>query len=233
MNLSQNSEVDKDLFSTIGDAFNLARSSWEALKLNLGTFILLSVIPIIIFTTAFFILLAFAFASLVSDFSNSEFSFGFILPIAITVIIGGLACSPFLIGSTITQLASAKGEVIGFGQALKSSFKYILPGIGLFILVGLSVLVGMIFLIIPGFLAAFFFSQSLFILIDKNTTVIEAMKQSYSVVKNHWKWVVALVVVNMAVSAVGYFPYIGWIISTIGSVIYYCLPAIIYVRIRE
>ena len=134
---------------------------------------------------------------------------------------------------TVTQLYSAKGKKISVGEAVHKGFPLFLRFLGLIILVVLAVCIGTVLLIIPGILAAFFFSMSTYIMFDKNTGVIEAMKRSYQLVKSNWLFVLALFMINIVVSLVSYIPFIGWITGLILSIAYFCLPAIVYNKISK
>ena len=67
-----------------------------------------------------------------------------------------------------------------------SGFKIILKAIGLFFLLGIIVLVGMILLVIPGIILSFMFSQSYFILADDNSkSIIQCLKESAAMMKGY------------------------------------------------
>jgi hypothetical protein len=222
---AQNLPVENDFFTILGYVFSLIKDSWEALKLNFLTLIFLVIIPTAI---ALIGVSTIAGIFVANGFKVYTILIGVLLSIILLVIL-----ALFAPAITITQLVSAKGQKINFKDAFKKSLKIFWPFIGLTILVGLSVIVGLVLLIIPGLLAAFFFSLSIYILIDKNTAVKQAMRQSYHLVKANWKYVLALYVVNLVVSFVGRIPLIGSLISAVLSIVYFCLPAIVYLKIRN
>jgi uncharacterized membrane protein len=228
MAASKDVQAETDFFSLVGNTFKMIGASWEALKLNLGTFILIAFIPMVIVAIS----LIGSIAAIVQLNGATQIRDGSFM-LAAFILVGIVAACVFLPAITYTQIASAKGKKIGFNDALVNSRKYILRYIGLVILVALSVIVGMVLLIIPGILAAFFFSMSIYTLIDKNTGVIESMKQSYQLVKANWMIILAMLVVNLAVSVVSYVPIIGRLASTALYIAYFCLPALIYLKISK
>jgi uncharacterized membrane protein len=216
----------EDFLGIVSSAFKSIKESWEALLLNLLTFILVALVPMLIIGISVPLLILPLFVG------GSSPWLAVLLAILIITAAIVVACL-FIPAMVVTQLASAKGQKIGFDEALKKGMPYVLRYIGLALLVGLCVIIGMFLLIIPGLLAAFFLSMSFYLLVDKNIGVIEAMKQSINLTKKYWMWILALFIVNMAVSIVGYFPFIGWILSLAGSIAYFCLPAIIYLKITK
>jgi uncharacterized membrane protein len=133
----------------------------------------------------------------------------------------------------VTQIESAKGKKIDINQVIEKSKPLVLPYIGLAIVLAVLITLGFVLLIIPGLLAIFFFTLSVYILVDKKVGIFDAIKQSYELTKANWEWVLALFIVQIAVSIVSYLPLIGWLISIVLSVVYFCLPAIIYLKIAK
>ena len=217
---------EQDIFTVTGNTFKLIIDSWQALLLNVRTFILLAIIPMVVFLLAIpFVLIPFFMHG------SSRTIGGFI---AFLVVLAALAIAfVFVPAITITQIASAKGQKMEFDDAIKQARPIVWRYLGLTLLTGLSVVLGLVLLIIPGLLAAFFFSMATYIFLDKKTGVTEAMRKSYELVKNNWVLVLSLFVVNAVVSAVSYIPIVGWIISMALSFAYFCLPAIIYTKIRQ
>jgi uncharacterized membrane protein len=131
----------------------------------------------------------------------------------------------------ITQIASVKGQKVEFKEAFNKGIPFVLRFIGLGLLSAVVVILGFILFIIPGLLAIFFLSFAPFILVDKNTGVIDAMKASYEMVKEYWKVTLGLLVVNFAIGLPSYVPVIGQLISLALTIGYFCLSALVYVNI--
>lgn len=215
---------ENDFFTVLGETFNLIGESWQALKFNLVSLISVAFLPLLIILLAAGIIVG-----IIAINNNSAGITASILVGLISLLIVLL----FVPAVTIVQLKSAMKEKIGFESVFKSSRKIFLPFIGLLFMSGLITVIGFILLIIPGVLASFYLSMSAYIFLDKQTGVIESLKQSYRLTKKHWRWILALLCVNWAISLPSYIPFIGWIVSMALSVAYFCLPAIIYVKIRN
>lgn len=67
-----------------------------------------------------------------------------------------------------------------------SQFKVIHKAIGLYILMFIIIMVGLILLVVPGIIFTYMFSQSFFILADDNSkSIIECLKESANMMKGH------------------------------------------------
>jgi hypothetical protein len=216
-----------DFFELVGGIFKLISPSWEALKLNIGTFIGLLLVPIGLYMLASFIVIGAAFNG--NETADTSVT-GLFLALILVILLLFVAITPSLIH---TQLKGARGEKVSFNDALSYGLKKLFPFIGLTILTALAVLIGLILFVIPGLAVAFFLSLASYILIDKNIGVIDAMKESFELVKAHWKIVVGVIIVNFAISLPQFIPGIGWIISAALGVAYFCLGAIVYVAITQ
>lgn len=73
----------------------------------------------------------------------------------------------------------------GFILAFKAGFKKIIPLIVVSILYGLSMILGLVLLIIPGIIVSIYFVFSIF-LIYENCGIIDSFIESYRIVKHHW-----------------------------------------------
>lgn len=217
---------EKDFFDLTGYTFSLIGESWKALKLNITTFLLVALIPLLIIGLALSL-------ALVSLFANHNTQAIDILAVSLIFAAVLVVACVFLPAMTLTQLASARGKKLNFNRAYNEGRPFFLRYIGLIILTILSVIIGFVLLIIPGILAAFFLSMSTYIMIDKNTGIVEAMKKSYELVKHNWLAVLALFIVNMAVSISSHLPLIGWAAGLVLGIAYFCLPAIVYLRISK
>jgi hypothetical protein len=216
----------QDFFGITGDVFKLIGVSWRALKLNLLTFILIGLIPIVIALVAFAV-------SGMPAFNNDDFSLINIVTLAIFGLIFLIALVLLWPALIITQIKGAEVKRIDFKQVFKRSASIALPFLGLTILVGLIIIVGFILLVIPGLLAIFFLTMAPYIYIDKRSGIKTAIKQSYYMVKQNWRLVLAMYIVSIIVSLFGSIPNIGWAINLVLSVAYFCLTAVIYVQIRK
>lgn len=213
-----------DFITIVVNAFKLINESWEALKLNLVTFIVLALVPAILFAAA----IPFLLLPAITDGGSASMVVMVIGLIALFIV----GCI-FLPAITITQIESARGKAIDFSAVFEKSKSLVLPFIGLALLAGLAIGIGFLFFVIPGLILAFFLTFSAYILVDKKLGVIDSMKASFELVKANWQWVIALFIVQFAISLVSYFPLVGWLAGIVLSVAYFCLPAIVYVKISK
>jgi hypothetical protein len=219
-------EQDQDFVDLLVNTFRLIGKSWDALVLNILTFILVGVVPAVVMILA----VALVFVPFLTHGDTRVLT---IVLATLAMIFALIVVVLFLPAVTITQLASARGKKVEFNEVFKKSRALALPYLGLTIIVGLTVIFGTILIIIPGIIAAFFLSMSTYIMADKNPGVIKAYKQSYYLVKENILVVLALFLVNIGVSVVSYIPFVGWIASLALSIAYFCLPAIIYTKIAK
>lgn len=219
---------EDDFFTILGNAFKLINKSWEALVLNLGTFILVYILPfIIIFSTVIFWLGA-TFTNSNNHISTLSIVLGIIVGVGIGILLILLS-----IATIITQLASVRGQKISFQEVINQSMPFFWRFVGLGILSILVVLAGLVLFIVPGLLAIFFLVFSSYLMIDKNLGVVDSMKASYELVKQNWKIVVALFLLQFIIQIPSIVPVFGAIITTVLGITYFCLPAILYLRMAN
>ena len=229
-----------DFIEIAASAFKMYSASWEALKLNLSTFILAVVVPvgIIALGTIVYLMLAVTGANnIANDTGTGSLSFFIGFLVLLASILLALVFAPAVV---ITQLESVKGNKVAFSEVFEKSKKFVLRFIGLAILAALIIEVPMIlmfftFFLIPvgiawALLAGFFLLLSPYILIDKNLGIIDSLKASVDKVKPNWKWVLAVYIVMIAIQIPSVIPFVGWIATLVLSVLYFCLLPLIYVK---
>lgn len=114
------------------------------------------------------------------------------------------AVSIFLTLGLLTYfLKVARGEEAAIGDLFNGG-PLLLPAIGVNLLVGLAVILGLLLLIIPGIIVALMLSQSLFVLIDQNTGVIDSLRYSAQATKGNKLTLFGLGFVSMLLSIVGF-----------------------------
>jgi hypothetical protein len=91
------------------------------------------------------------------------------------------------------------------------------PFLGLFFLQGIAIFTGLLLLIIPGILLMTMWLYSYFIMVDKNSGVIDSLKASWNLVKEKGLWInLALAIIYIVLTGVsGQIPFVGWLISLI------------------
>ena len=91
---------------------------------------------------------------------------------------------PISIGLATYSLSIANKEDYRYNQIF-TGFKYFFKALFLYLMFGISFLIGFIFLIIPGFIIALMFSQIFYIMAeDPQIGMIDAFKKSASLMKN-------------------------------------------------
>lgn len=232
-----------DFFGKVGAAFQMINESWEALKLNIVTFLLVALVPAaVIFVASLFFVFPLIFSSNGSDAASAITGIlAFIVFVAAIVV-----ALIFLPALTITQLESVRGKKVTFGEVFERSKEYVLRYIGIALLGGLIAIGPLVlsfllvfifigFLLMPfayawALLVGFFLLFAPYILITKNLGVVDSMKASYELTKKHWQWVLALFIVNFVIGLPSIVPFVGWIASLGLGIAYYCLPALIFVN---
>jgi hypothetical protein len=241
-----------DFFEKLGYVFSLYKPSFEAFKVNWVTIVLLWLVPLflamllIIFV---FIVIFSGDSSLLNDTVNIDWSPAKIISLVAIVLAYLLAILLIWPATIATQLASVQKQKISFSQAFKVSSKNLISVVVVSILTGLIavapfMLVIPLLFIIVGFLllpvvfvwatlVSFMLFIAPYIVVHQNAKPIDALKASYQLTKANWQWVLAVIVVLFAVSLAGQIlsiiPFIGFLAGIILSVVYYCLPAYVFI----
>jgi uncharacterized membrane protein len=226
---------DGDFFDVTGQVFKYIKESWEAFKLNWPVFVGaivaifgVAIIGSLVATALFGTTLVTTGDQLTTSSFTSVLAVTAFTVLAVSLLV--IVIAPLVITA---QLASARNKKHSFGEFFAQSKSKILGFLGLSILSGLAVTLGLIFLIIPGLVIAFFLSFAPYIYLDKKIGTVDAMKASYELVKEFWKVTAALVIVQIAISLVGRLTFIGAIASIALTIAYFCIGAIVYVKISS
>jgi hypothetical protein len=208
--------------SKLPSAFSLFKPSWAAVKLNIVTFILLALIPAVLY---------FAIAALVLSMdknSTGSLGSGAITAFAIVGLIVLLLATIFGPAIAYIQLKSVSGTKVTIGEALKSGLHFALRFLGLYIIMGLVIGIGFLLLIVPGLFMLRRYILAPYFLIDKDLGIMEAMNQSAEASKKYSSALWGLIGVSILISLPGIIPVIGALASAILGIAYYCAPAVRY-----
>jgi uncharacterized membrane protein len=208
----------------IPSAFSLFKPSWEALKLNLSTFLLLLFIPIV----GTIVLFAGSFGFLSTGHSSGSLSVGFAAAI-IVLVIYELLLMPALV---YAQVKSAQGQKVSVSEVLRGGRQYFWRFYGVAILSGLIILGGFILLIVPGLFMLKRYYLATYMLISDDLGVMEALRRSAEVSKRYAGAVWGLLGVTLLLALVGIVPIIGLLVSWVGTIAYYCAPAVRYEQLK-
>ena len=223
-----------DFITVFGNTIKLMSESWVALRLNLTTFIIVYILPMILFGVSAY---AAVETFLVKDGNTYKLAENINSDTVIAASVAGVGLLIVLlitsIATTITQLASARGKTISAPEAINQSFPYIVRVIVLAFLSTILTLLGFAALLIPGFVVLFFIFLATYVLIDKDTTPILALKECASLTKNNWKLVLSFVLLLVGIQMIASIQPVGQIVAEILGIIYLCLPAILYLRMQK
>jgi hypothetical protein len=215
-------------------AFALFGPSVEALKVNVGTIILLVLAPYLLMI----VLLALLFAVFMAFNASTGTT-----NVALDIVLGLLAVGVYVaviafmvilsVGLIAAALKSAAGQRLSFSQAFVVGKHFGWRYLGLGLLVGLLILGGLILLIVPGIFMIKRYYLSSYYLIDHNLGIREAMRRSAADAKEFSGAIWGLLGVTILLSLAGVVPIIGGAISLVLGVMYLCAPAIRYLQIKQ
>ncbi|MBP7834696.1 hypothetical protein KA025_01260, partial [Candidatus Saccharibacteria bacterium] len=230
--------------------FNNWRNIWDAFVLNIGTLILVWLIPAV----AFIIALIVGGTAILGGLSISDNSAitGSSLAIAGILLLVAVAVSLlFAPALTIIQLESVRNNKVSFKDVWDKNLQFVVRFILLYLLIGaviaLPILVSILlmfvfvgFILLPlaivfAIAVGFFTALAPYLLIDKNLGVSEALNQGYLVAKQNWQWLVVIILVNLIVSfatslVANIIPIIGPIFSLVVSIAMMFVTAFVYVK---
>lgn len=217
-------------------AFRLFAPSWQALKVNLWTFIFLFLTPFLV---------AIVGAGLIFGISGAYDSSSASQAMNVLLIVGGmvlvLACVYFYIvlqvGLLAAELKGAQKAKLTFGDALKYGTRYWFRMLVLGLAVALLVIVGLVLLIVPGLFMLKRYYLAPYYLLDQNLTALEAMRRSAADSRRYggaiWGLLGVTLLIGIAGAILDIVPVLGWIASAILTVAYLCAPAVRYLQIKH
>lgn len=223
-------------FNVIGSSFKLINQSWEALRINLMTFVQLYLVMLIP-AAILFALVVSNFTKdgklqvdneTISNLSNTSIALGVIAIISLVVL--GLYV---MLAVSVTQLAGARGQKIGFKDAIEQAHPYIFNLLILAVVTLLAVMGGLLLLIVPGIIVYILLSLAIYFMIDKKLSAMDAIKKCFKTSKKHWKLPAALLIVQLIVQLPSDLGVVGSFIATALSIAYFCLPAIVYLQMAK
>ncbi len=215
-------------------AFTLFAPSWEALKVIFSSLVWLFMVTIVPIVVLVAVALIGIFVMPHGSGGAGGAAVNFVsLSVGILAVVGLIYMSVvFGIGTIFLQLQGAKGKKSNGKEAFKTGQKLFWRFLGLSSLVGLIVMGGFILLIIPGIFLLKRYYLSSYYLVDKNLSISDAMKlcaKHSAEVQGVW----GLMGVTFLIQLVSVVPIIGAIANLVGSVAYYCAPAVRYQQIQQ
>jgi hypothetical protein len=220
-----NIKTPKQSTQEFPSAFSLFEPSWEAIKLNFGTFLVLLLAVLGAISVA--ALIGLLFATAFKDTPVLLYSALAVLGVALLGV-----CMVLAPATVHVQIKSAQKTTVGFNNALEQGKKYIWRFWGMSLLVGLIVIVGFILLIVPGIFMIKRYLLASYFLVDKDLPIGEAMRASAEASKKYSGAVWGILGVEVLISIANSIPFIGSIVGFVLNIAYYCAPAIRYEQIK-
>jgi hypothetical protein len=197
-------------------AFSLFQPSWEAIQVNLVTFIELVLVPLL------FVLVGSIIKHATGAFLES---------------VGEILAILFSPGIYLTQLKSVRKNTVDFSQAVKEGLHYFWRFFGLVICMFVIIGIGFLLLIVPGFFMLRRYILAPYYLLDRDMKIFDAMKASAEDSKEFSMAIWGLIGVEVLLGAVLVIlqALLGWIyiVGLVFYYIYYCAPAVRYFEIKN
>jgi len=131
------------------------------------------------------------------------------------------------------QLKSARGEKVGFMQAINGGRPYFWRLIGLYIIMTAIIVIGLVLFIVPGIIMIRRYFLANYFLVDRNLGIQEAMRQSAAATKGRSGAVWGIIGVQILLAGVSIVPILGRFISTVIALFYSVAPAMRYEQLKD
>lgn len=125
---------------------------------------------------------------------------------------------------TLILLKAAKGERIGFGEAIRQGRPFVWRLLGVYLLTGLAVFGGVLLFIIPGLIFGAWFMSAPYLALEEDLGVIASMKRSKRLVKGHVFEMLGLQGMGWVFSMLGIIPILGTLAGFVLQII--TMPAL-------
>lgn len=218
----------------ISNPFKLFGPSWQSIKLNLKTWIITIVVAILI--SAGLGVAVVAGVAMLASSGETSGSIGLIM-FGLVMLVAGLfsiyAMARLAGLSTNLVIQGVRGNKLGFKQALADGKPYGWKLLGLGLLNALIIIIGFIFLIIPGLIAATWLYLSPIALVDEKLGVIAAMKRSKELVKGRFWEAFGIFSLPQIFSIFNLIPIVGFIINLLLAMAYSAAPAFRFMQLKE
>jgi hypothetical protein len=133
-----------------------------------------------------------------------------------------ITAPPLFFGLFVMGVKVMRGEEVAFTYVFKG-FDYVITAWVLFILYFLAVLVGLVFLIIPGLALMVLLQYSIPIAIIEGKGAIESLKRSYRIGLDNLQFSIILAIILFVINALGSAVALAAVITYPYSIICYCV----------
>tara|TARA_Y100001970_G_C14237699_1_gene862917 strand:+ start:1392 stop:1997 length:606 start_codon:yes stop_codon:yes gene_type:complete len=146
------------------------------------------------------------------------------LLISMVTIIGLILWPAFIGGFYGSLVRIGRGDPAQIGDFFKIGFDKFGPLLGAMILYFLGIVVGLMFLLIPGIylMVTWFFVP--YLIVDKNLPVTEAFSESMNLIHKKVGWwktfglFCIMLLISIGLEIIGFIPFIGIVISILGTI---------------
>lgn len=205
---------------TLPSAFSLFRPSFEALMVNVWTFLCLLLVPIALLT----IMNVFG-----EDLKAGASTGSQLVPVVL--LLGGIVSLLLAPAIPYVQIQSVRGNEVTVGEAVQAGLAKFWRFYGLSLLVALYIIGGFLLLIVPGFFMIKRYLLAAFYLYDQDLKIMEAMNKSAEDSRKVPGAIWGVIGVHVLLSMLSALPVL-MLVSAFFSVMYYCAPAVRYTQIR-
>lgn len=198
--------------------------SWDGFKLNAGLIVgLVAAMLAVIIVTAGIGLVAGAVPH-----NPLILALILVLIVVVDLIVIAVVLAPAI---TRVQLASARHHQLTWAEARHGSPQVGWRLLGAALLIGLTVIGGLILLIVPGLIFAVWFSLTAYAIVDEDLGVIDGMKRSRNLVRNRFWDTAGVLAFFQAASILQVVPVLGRLAAIVLSVIFSPLQTIRYYQL--
>jgi len=209
--------------SELPDAFSLFRPSWDSFKLNFETFLWQLLLPAALGGLTII-------AWLIAIGVESPFGYAVAGVLSFAALCAGVVMTAAIVK---TQLASVRKQVVGFRQSLREIQGYVWRLVGLFIVVSIIIVFGLILFIVPGLFAMQRLLLAPYYLVDQNIGIREAIRRSWRAGKQFSEPIWGVVGIIIGINIISWVPFVGWIMSLILTIMYLNAPTLRYIQVTK
>jgi hypothetical protein len=213
----------------ISNPFALFGPGWQAIKVNLGTWVQTILLAILIFGLTFVLPAVFLVAT--SRFHSGAWVA--LAVVAVAFLVGVYALARFAGTSQVLTLAGAKGQHLSLGQAFSQGKPFGWRILAFSILYAIIVGIGFILLIVPGVLLMTWYALTPVAIVEENLSIGAAMKRSKDLAAGRFWEVFGVIAMPQLLSILNIIPILGAIAAVILGIMYAPAPALRFLMLKK